>query len=76
MSAEEEKQPGLRVGPDPDAVYPIKVQYCGNCSLPIEVIFITSFYFNIALDKHASYITRTAISAPHISYDFTTQSIY
>lgn len=40
MSTGEEKQesqPELRVGPDPKAVYPIKVQYCGNCSLPIEV---------------------------------------
>ncbi|XP_058803332.1 density-regulated protein homolog [Phymastichus coffea] len=32
----EESQPELRVGPDPNVVYPIKVQYCGNCSLPIE----------------------------------------
>lgn len=35
MSAEE--QPDLRLGPDPNVTYPIQVQYCGNCSLPIEV---------------------------------------
>ncbi|XP_011506412.1 PREDICTED: density-regulated protein [Ceratosolen solmsi marchali] len=35
MSVEDEK-PELRVGPDPNVIYPIKVQYCGNCSLPIE----------------------------------------
>jgi hypothetical protein len=36
MSVEEEK-PELRIGPNPNVIYPIKVQYCGNCSLPIEV---------------------------------------
>lgn len=35
MSASE--QPDLRLGPDPNINYPIQVQYCGNCSLPIEV---------------------------------------
>lgn len=35
MSAEE--QSNLRLGPDPNVTYPIQVQYCGNCSLPIEV---------------------------------------
>lgn len=35
MSAEE--SPNLRLGPDPNVTYPIQVQYCGNCSLPIEV---------------------------------------
>ncbi|KOX68644.1 Density-regulated protein [Melipona quadrifasciata] len=34
MSAEE--SPSLRLGPDPNVTYPIQVQYCGNCSLPIE----------------------------------------
>ncbi|KAF7395580.1 hypothetical protein HZH68_009630 [Vespula germanica] len=34
MSASE--QPDLRLGPDPNINYPIQVQYCGNCSLPIE----------------------------------------
>ncbi|CAL7947342.1 unnamed protein product [Xylocopa violacea] len=34
MSAEE--QSDLRLGPDPNVTYPIQVQYCGNCSLPIE----------------------------------------
>ncbi|KAL2715365.1 density-regulated protein [Vespula squamosa] len=34
MSASE--QPDLRLGPDPNVNYPIQVQYCGNCSLPIE----------------------------------------
>ncbi|XP_076278861.1 density-regulated protein [Lasioglossum baleicum] len=34
MSAGE--QPDLRLGPDPNVTYPIQVQYCGNCSLPIE----------------------------------------
>lgn len=34
MSASE--QPDLRLGPDPNVTYPIQVQYCGNCSLPIE----------------------------------------
>ncbi|XP_012274929.1 density-regulated protein homolog [Orussus abietinus] len=32
----EDKQPDLRLGPHPDVTYPIHVQYCGNCSLPIE----------------------------------------
>lgn len=32
-----EKQPDFRLGPDPNITYPIQVQYCGNCSLPIEV---------------------------------------
>ncbi|XP_015110106.1 density-regulated protein homolog [Diachasma alloeum] len=26
----------FRLGPDPNVTYPIRVQYCGNCSLPIE----------------------------------------
>ncbi|XP_046995395.1 density-regulated protein homolog isoform X1 [Schistocerca americana] len=26
----------LPVGPQPDVTYPIRVLYCGNCSLPIE----------------------------------------
>ncbi|XP_076653771.1 density-regulated protein [Halictus rubicundus] len=34
MSAGE--QPDLRLGPDPNVTYPIQVQYCGNCSFPIE----------------------------------------
>lgn len=55
MSAEVvEKLPNLQIGPDPSISYPIHVQYCGNCSLPIEVIFITllhianeiKFYYN------------------------------
>lgn len=25
------------LGPKPDVSYPIKVLYCGNCSMPIEV---------------------------------------
>lgn len=32
-----EEQSNLRLGPDPNIIYPIQVQYCGNCSLPIEV---------------------------------------
>ncbi|XP_051160484.1 density-regulated protein homolog isoform X1 [Leptopilina boulardi] len=31
-----EKQPNLQLGPDASISYPIHVQYCGNCSLPIE----------------------------------------
>lgn len=42
MSTETE-QPELRVGPDPNVNYPIQVQYCGNCSLPIEVNYIKNF---------------------------------
>ena len=38
----EENKAELCVGPDPNASYPIQVQYCGNCSLPIEVIIIKS----------------------------------
>ncbi|XP_033219827.1 density-regulated protein homolog isoform X2 [Belonocnema kinseyi] len=38
--AELEKQTDLRLGPDPHAIYPIQVQYCGNCSLPIEVLYV------------------------------------
>lgn len=34
MSAEEQSE--FRLGPDPNVTYPIQVQYCGNCSLPIE----------------------------------------
>ncbi|XP_026482189.1 density-regulated protein homolog [Ctenocephalides felis] len=26
----------LQIGPKPDVTYPIIVQYCGNCSMPIE----------------------------------------
>ncbi|KAL7303631.1 density-regulated protein homolog [Trichogramma pretiosum] len=37
MTTEEPKpQRELRLGADPNVNYPIKVQYCGNCSLPIE----------------------------------------
>ncbi|XP_011691695.1 PREDICTED: density-regulated protein homolog [Wasmannia auropunctata] len=37
MSADEQpEQPEFRLGPDPNVTYPIRVQYCGNCSLPIE----------------------------------------
>lgn len=25
------------MGPEPKVIYPVKVPYCGNCSLPIEV---------------------------------------
>ncbi|XP_024941826.1 density-regulated protein homolog isoform X2 [Cephus cinctus] len=32
----DEIQPDLHLGPKPDVTYPIQVQYCGNCSLPIE----------------------------------------
>ncbi|KAI4482545.1 hypothetical protein M0804_008398 [Polistes exclamans] len=28
--------PNLRLGPNPNVNYPIQVQYCGNCTLPIE----------------------------------------
>ncbi|XP_043495880.1 density-regulated protein homolog isoform X2 [Polistes fuscatus] len=28
--------PDLRLGPNPNVNYPIQVQYCGNCTLPIE----------------------------------------
>lgn len=28
---------GLPLGPQPGVTYPIRVLYCGNCSLPIEV---------------------------------------
>lgn len=29
----------LKSGPKDGVVYPITVQYCGNCSMPIEVRF-------------------------------------
>ncbi|XP_034943493.1 density-regulated protein homolog [Chelonus insularis] len=32
----EEEQSEFRLGADPNVTYPIQVQYCGNCSLPIE----------------------------------------
>ncbi|XP_018361038.1 PREDICTED: density-regulated protein homolog [Trachymyrmex cornetzi] len=36
MSAEELPEFRLELGPVPNVTYPIRVQYCGNCSLPIE----------------------------------------
>lgn len=37
MAAEGESS-SLALGPQPGVKYPISVLYCGNCSMPIEVI--------------------------------------
>lgn len=33
----------LPTGPQPGVSYPIKVQYCGECTLPIEVSAVLNF---------------------------------
>lgn len=53
----EVEQPEFRLGPDPNVTYPLQVQYCGNCSLPLEVIlFYFFFFFNKYIDKYLFFI--------------------
>lgn len=45
-------QNGFPLGPQPGITYPIRVLYCGNCSLPIEVSIIKGpcwIFKNLAL---------------------------
>lgn len=52
----------MRTGPREGVEYPVSVNYCGNCTMPIEVYKFDFNYFSIFIFDFFSFVRSTRSS--------------